>query len=250
MKLKDFKNIHASGKDLSKVISQGKEIWSISHIPGGDKLIGGDELYGFYGEVKQNDLITSISLLDMVGITKGTRVSLSEPWLKFNSNGSIIYVAKKPFVYGIDWNTINSVGAVYGEKEILYQDHRYKVRLLRGTGQADPKVIQSAFNGPILYESETNKLFVPILDKVKDNSWKYPDNIQPNPEDWGGMYTNEDLGMGENLSNGTYTWTQDQCYRANSYSRRGGSDISGAGAGGYLDANIIHAYRPVLELVE
>ncbi|ARV77249.1 virion structural protein [Pseudomonas phage Noxifer] len=92
----------------------------------------------FRGEVAPADLITGPALVAAVGVTTGAAFEDGNPtWLKFDENGKVFYIAKKPLRTGVTWEILNGFGAVYGSKIITIGNKRYRVRLMTG-GTSDP----------------------------------------------------------------------------------------------------------------
>src|SRR5690554_4552276 len=60
--------------------------------PGGKVIIGGNTQSGFLGEVSANELVDGLTLASMVGLSAGTDINDSEPWLKFVHKGKILFV--------------------------------------------------------------------------------------------------------------------------------------------------------------
>ena len=101
-----------------------------SGLPGSNTLIGGDELGGYFGEVSALDLISGEDLCDAIGLTAGTLQNSDAGWLKYYNDNEIIYVTKRTFRHSISWDSINAVGAIFGDKKIAIGNHVFAVRAL------------------------------------------------------------------------------------------------------------------------
>lgn len=98
--------------------------------PGGKVILKGDREYGFLGFVQPEEMgellenpegkqeFNGVNLATAVGITQGTSIHSSTPWMKFISKGDIIFVPVKPIRYSTPWNAIYNAGAVYGDGTI------------------------------------------------------------------------------------------------------------------------------------
>lgn len=71
----------------------------------------------FLGEVTPTQLISADTVASNIGLFSGTSISggSAAGWLKFNYNGKIIYISKRPVKHTVSWNQIYAAGAVYGD---------------------------------------------------------------------------------------------------------------------------------------
>ena len=216
-------------------------------IPGPQSLIAGDKSAGFYGEVPSSQFITGTALASRMGITMGTAQNDTEPWLKFNLDGKILFIAKKPFRHTISWDHINSVGAVYGNKTVNISGKTYKVRLIKGAA-IDPADWNATDKSAI--GSEWNRLILPITDLAENQAWRYPAYAGTNVPDWGIRYSYSDIVTRDGGGNGYLTWCQEAITTVGGYRIiRGGGDASNVGSIGSNNGSYTHGWRPVLELV-
>lgn len=204
----------------------------------------GDANTGFYGEVAAADLVTGDQLASAIGLTAGTAYNSDAGWLKFNYYGKTLYIAKKPFRYGISWNAIYLRGAVYGDdtnglyigasavtqnRKVWLDGKQYRVRLLFGSatnpGTGTP--------GRELRE---------LLDRVYADTDYWPGQT------WG-AYSADDLGFGATATaNGFYNWMI-ETYNANTANRLVYKYSTAHSQIAYTTANNAEAWRPVLELI-
>lgn len=120
--------------------------------PGPQTLQAGDMNDGFFGEVSASELFSGDELSLTLGVTGGTSQNSDAGWLKFASNGKILFIAKKSFRHSISWDHIYSRGLVYGTDDngenprgtpknqyttVERSGNQFAVRLLTG-GNADP----------------------------------------------------------------------------------------------------------------
>lgn len=110
---------------------------------------------------KVNNIVTVEKLKDMIGMTQGTNsVTGDINFLKFNDNGSIIYIASNVISASISWNYLESLGMVVG-KEISINGKRYICRLMSGSN-GDPNVVD---------DSEWKRLIVDLVPSKSDSNW-------------------------------------------------------------------------------
>jgi len=216
-----------------------------SNSPGPKILVGGDSDAGYFGRVPYTDLVSGDSLADMLGISSGTSQHSTTDWLKFYSNGKIIFTTMKPIRYSISWDDIDAANAVYGDETVEINGLTYKVRLWRGA-QNDPSHDEDSDRDAI--GSEWNKLMLPIHEKAPSNfSYSYVD--EPT-EDWGINFTDADL-LTDNSGNGYYSWCRETRGSTTSYRvvRGGHSGVSRSFWYTSSYSTTARGWRPVLELV-
>lgn len=242
--LDDFSKIIVGGREISKVLHQGKIIWQASG------LIAGDMEAGFYGEIPASEFITGNALATAIGLTAGTAQYSNEPWLKFALDGKVLYVAKKSYRHSIARNDIDFVGAITGTKTITINGDTYKVRVLQ-TGQG------VAFDdSPTNYHySEYNRLMLPIHIKAKTKTWETPEYVESDLPDWNIGYTDADLNTVFGSGKGTTT----HCFERSTYSNGNFHTLRGAGTTNrdassrglaMADSRLDYmGWRPCLELV-
>lgn len=182
-------------------------------LPGEETPVGGNTRLGFFGEVAVEDLINGEDLCTHLGLTVGTLQHSDAGWLKFANNGGFLFVAKKTIRHSISWNSINAVGAVFGEKLILIGNNVYAIRLLTSP--------------------EWDALIVPTHVDSGSKWWNYID---------------ADLQVNYNVSgNGCYTWTSTPSGSYRIF--RGYSSVSYSNSYLPSDASSNYGFRPVLEFL-
>ena len=99
--------------------------------PGGKILTHGYMNSGYFGQY--TGICTGNQLASAVGLaSRGSGLFFTTEqikWVKFASKDRIIFWATKPLRKGISWDQKNSVGVVFGSKEITFEGITYKVRL-------------------------------------------------------------------------------------------------------------------------
>lgn len=210
--------------------------------PGPQELIAGDEEAGFYGEVSAADLIDGLTLAAEIGLSAGTAFNHDSSWLKFAYQGRKLYVAKKPFRYGLPFNSISQLGADYGNVTVTVGNYLFKVRLLTGADTDPTSITRSTYDPVGTHNSEWNQLMYRINET----------EIASDPRPKWATYTDQDLSLGQVYHEGVLGTLS---YVSNRHTQwgcvhRGGGVITFFGAAGVLNADVHHGWRPVLELVQ
>lgn len=247
-----IENIKFNKSDIEKALCNNETIWSGSDdktgSPGPKKLIGGNLQAGFFGEVPANSFITGKELSNMLGFGNGSILYSDEPWLKFAYLGKIEFIPKKPIRNYVDWWYLNTRRFIYGDKTIEIKGKTYKIRLIKGKTEGKQDNTTS-YSGSINHNSEWNRLMLPIH-KDAPSSWAYPNNVESPTENWNIGYTDNDLGLNYQESEGSYTWCQEYGETRDLRLCRGFRGVSYSNSG-LIDEHSKHqAWRPVLELVE
>lgn len=265
---KETETHFASDISSAKTFTTPSEVDDQTDAPGPKNLISGTMALGFFGEVSASELITGNNLASQTGVTQGSAQFSDTPWLKFASEGKILFVAKKSIRSAISWDAINTAKCVYGDegdKVIVQNGHSYKVRLLKGANPVfNPKApINGQSNGgdgyskEVNHYSEWNKLMCAIHTEAPTKAWAYPDNVEATLEvlthDLGsganGMYTDQDLHTHNTHGDGTYCWCQEMTTSTSSRLYRGYTGVSGAGSGASSTTYATRGWRPVLEFI-
>lgn len=184
--------------------------------------------HGFFGEVVVEDFITYSSLSTTVNYSRGSLINVTTPWLKFYSNGAILFTPRIHIRDYCQWNALNTLGLVYGETVIEILGHYYKVRLMRG-GNSDPSTGPGGEWDTLMYSISARK---PL-------GWSFAD------------YTDAELGVDAATNRGTVCMETSASNSSYNISRGNGAP----GITNYLSntpknyAGIYAVWRPVLELI-
>lgn len=173
-------------------------------LPGPKDLIAFYEGAGFYGETTVSELYSGLQLAAEIGLTHGTAQFSDEPWLKFVIDGRIIYKSKKSYRHSINWDAIDAVNAVFGDRTLTKDGIRYKIRLMSTSLHED----MYETSGVITHGSEYNRLIYPIHENASTGLWNYPDNVEDYVPDWGVHY--KDVDINATTSHGRSQWMQQQ----------------------------------------
>jgi hypothetical protein len=92
----------------------------------------------FIGEILAANFITGSALAAAVGLTDGTLVNDTTPWLKFVDNGSTFYMPKKIIRMTLSWAQLNALGMIMGTKTVVIGGLTYRVRVMTGGDGNDP----------------------------------------------------------------------------------------------------------------
>lgn len=209
--------------------------------PGPETLIAGDEQAGFFGEVTSNELIDGERLALEIGLSAGVPYHTDEPWLKFAYQGKILYVAKKPFRYGLSFDSISQLGADYGDVTVTVGNYLFKVRLLTGADSDPTSIARSTYDPVGTHNSEWNQLMYRINET----------EIASDPRPKWATYTDQDLFLGQVYHEGGSGTLN---YVSNRHTEwgcvlRGGGEITFFDATHVDNADVHHGWRPVLELI-
>lgn len=199
--------------------------------PGGQILTHGDiTVGGYFG--RYTGICTGNALSSAVGLASrgsGTHfINEQIMWVKFGFEDKILFIATKPLRKAITWNQMNSVGVVFGTKEVTFGGITYKCRNARvgysGSGITGQK---GASDLPLLK----------AVNAGAGGTWRW-DNLTDEElffENWG-------LDQGE-LSIGQEDEPGDSSHSYWYYNGRG------AGTCSKTDPNAIFGWRPILEVV-
>ncbi|MNZ89486.1 hypothetical protein D3C78_1084120 [compost metagenome] len=91
----------------------------------------------FKGEVPTSSLITGSALATAAGLSVGTAINDTQPWLHFVTQAGVtLYIAKKHYRHSVTWNNLSAANIVNGTKTVLIGGKTYKVRLITGGATA------------------------------------------------------------------------------------------------------------------
>lgn len=274
--IKDKSITHYNSR-LNSNSDRFKETVESQSIPGSKVQIGktvdGVKFFGevavagkarLFNENPDSEMISGNDLASTIGLTHGTRQFSEAGWLKFEIDGKVLFVAKKPFRRSISWDQIELAGAVDGAKVITKDGVTYKVRLMKGLHENSP----TSWSGESNHGSEWNRLMLPIHENsAKGKTWKHEANVSSIEKNEsiahtlgadGGLYTNKDLHTNydkDDMSTfGSYSWMQED--RPNGDGRykmkiaRGLAGVSESNQGLSHDTSVRYGWRPVLEVVQ
>ena len=197
--------------------------------PGPKELKTGDLSCGYFGKVESSEfgaisgtntaadgkILSASNLATAVGVTGGTVINETVPWHKFIFKGEIIYIAEKGIREKISFETIASMGCVYGSKIITMNDKKFRVTLLKGI---DADIYNSKKGAPT---RNTASEWDILLRGLSQN----PETIN-----WGTNLTDKDLGIIDSDNKDCCAYvkepTTDYVYESGSYS--GSYDYYGA----------------------
>lgn len=213
----------------------------------------------FLGEVTAASFITGANLATAIGLTTGTLINSTSPWLRFRLKGKELYVPRQPLRHTVSWETLYQLGAVYGDDttgtnpspvgsgriqnaRVTIGGKVYRVRLLKGS-PVDPYPGRTGVYDPAeVIGSEWDAIFYPIVSNdTKLLSYKGPKLAS---------YTMVELYLHYSAGYGGYNLTQETCLglpdtrmvRASMgacYVVNNGKTVADSGGG----------WRPVLELI-
>lgn len=194
--------------------------------PGPQRLAAGTLDLGFFGYTWPDELITGNALASNIGLSAGTAQFSDAGWLKWVKDGTIMFVARKPFRHTISWDQIDARGAVFGTRTVSIGGKTYKVRLLTG-GNANPASAAGGEWNQIMYGTHRDEF--PAWASLSDC----------------GLHVHGDCGFGFR------SWCQEtsSSNSANRVLRGGLSGVTLFDVSTSSDTNAHYGWRPVLELV-
>lgn len=162
----------------------------------------GDE---YLGEVPASELITGNDLASLVGLAAGTSQNSDTNWLKYRSEGKILYVSKKNIRNNVTWNQLNAVNVVNSSRIITIKGEQYRIGLLKGLGPDTSGFVRNSYDNPATFGSEWNRLMYPVSIDIPS----YPKTSQT-IDNWAN-FPQDDSADGLNIStgNGAYSWCQE-----------------------------------------
>ena len=221
---------------------------SITYTTASSFLSAGDLQAGYYVTVASEDFISGETLASEIGLVEGTAYNSETPWLKFAWNEGTTMVPQRPLRYGLSWDAINAIDAVYGGANapiVLINGEDYKVRLMR-MADIDPFKAnkEDEITGP---NNEWNKLMLPIHANAP-NSWENPEYVDEPTEDWNINFTDTDLLTSWRAGEGTQQWGQEtDSQDSTSHVVRGYTGVSALDTIYSGSSYERYGWRPVLE---
>lgn len=113
---------------LLQAASLSRLVKALAKSPGSDIPIHGDLINGYFGVVPESELISAMSLTNMVNASKiGSVANYNVDWLKFSVSGRIIYIAQKAYRHSLSVDMLSSAGLVNSDKPIELETGRFKL---------------------------------------------------------------------------------------------------------------------------
>jgi len=241
--------------------------------PGPQLLAAGDGDDGWFGEVSAANLFTGDELASILGVTEGVSQNSAAGWLKFASNGKVLFVAKQALRYSISWDHIYSRGLVYGTDDtgkaprgtlvnqrttVTVGGNEYIVRLLTGAEsdpfpESDPlfftaDMVDMDVGGGSEWNDLIYRVHVDIPTSDGTDGMRADRHGGPQVGDNWTNYSDADLNVA--VGNGRYTWCQEQSDTTSFYRVfRGNNDVAYFTRGNADNTHSLYGWRPVLELV-
>lgn len=242
------------------ILYQRPKILSGITGPGPQDILAGDSTLGFYGEFSASEFLTGTVLASAIGLTAGTAVNNTTPWLKFSLDGKTLFIPKTAYRCSLSWDSLYQVGAVYGTSDnglyptgtprlqnakVTFLDRQFIVRLLKGA-DADPSVTASSYYVTGTHNSEWSRLFYAIVSDDPNLNGKYTGPKLAS-------YTEADLQMrwiDATQTPGSYNWCQETPASYTTYRDiRGYYGPSRFQRGTSSSGNSNFGWRPCLELI-
>lgn len=214
----------------------------------GRGLIAGTVEHGYYGVFTADEVIRGDTLATVVGVSAGVSIHATDGWLGFSLDGKRLLVAKKPIRHSVSWDQLHSKGVALG-KEVLIQNNRMNVRLLRGASTS-PANDSLAFafddDSRMTHGSEWNRLIYHVSKTILSGDRMSSEGIVTGDF---AQFTNDELGI-SGVSAWRANWAMESL-RSSSARRifRGNGVVSDvAGIESWQTGGL--SWRPVLELID
>lgn len=213
--------------------------------PGGQTLIVGNAVNGFYGEVPAADIFTSTQLATALSISSyGTMINDTVPWVKVSLDGRTFFTPLKALRHSLTWSVCDSmqIRTEAHNRRITKAGLTYRVTMMTGIG---PTWVGAVGEDPAGCEgSQYNRIIYRLCELN-------PPREEPPSF---GAYTLSQLGLTVN-DPGCAMMTQEGSGGTH-LQRNGGGGETGSnawhGLQQYLTDNVTDQYRgwrPMLELV-
>ena len=188
------------------------------------ELKAGHLSLGYYGIVPATEFIDGETLAQKIGLCAGTVIHHDEDWIQYVIDRRVCLVAKRPLRYGISWNAIDEVGAVFGEQQVSIQGQTFKVRLMRGS-RTNPMTFKIGDNPDTTWGSEWNRVMYRLCEEDRvylgeglnhaSNAGsvgvdEIGDEAPPEKEIWE-HFKQTDLGVSNQPQWGMCSWCQEAC---------------------------------------
>jgi hypothetical protein len=190
---------------------------------------------------QRNALPTGTSLAQTLGIGNATPevlINNDSGWLKFVHNGTIKYIAKKPFMHTVSWNDIAKAEAVYGNRTVRIGSRLFRVSLLSGA-EADPTTWTTGNTDPVQgVGSEWNTLMYRVHNTV------------PSSQVGANWWNFSDADIVVTTGNGRYTWCRETVSSTTARRvLRGVDSLSHFGTDASSGTSTTRGWRPCLTLI-
>lgn len=195
-----IENIAYVGRDFESIMYMDKKIELVSNTnPGlGGSLLDGTMEAGFFGEVTQQELISTKNLTDMClsRWNKDKLAVLNEytTWLKFAYMDKVEYIAKQPLCDKVTLTYLLENNLVDGSRIITINGIKYRIRLIKGKTEGKQSDTSST-KGSINHYSEWNRLILPLVTDRNESNYEYPDNVESDRLKWTERYLEDDFSF-------------------------------------------------------
>ncbi len=112
----------------------------------------------YLGLMFDTHFINYVDLSEKVGLASFNGTLKEKGWLHFRQNGKSLYLASRPVVWGVSWETLSDLGLISGLKTIDIDGKLFKVRLPKGTSTPHTST-RGGFELPVTIGSEWDTLF-------------------------------------------------------------------------------------------
>lgn len=197
---KEIENIAYVGRNFESIMYMDRKIELVSNTNSGlgGSLLDGTMEAGFFGEVTQQELIDTKTLVDMCFtnsiIDNSAIFNENVIWLKFAYMGKVEYIPKQPLCSYVTLTSMNNNNLVDGSRILTINGIKYRIRLIKGKTEGKQSDTSSN-SGEINHHSEWNRLFLPLTKDRNESNYKYPENVEPDRLKWTGRYVESDFSF-------------------------------------------------------
>lgn len=255
----DITDVIYMGRKNECIMYMGRKIEIPPYIRpklvGSKKLLDGTMEAGFFGEVTQQELISTKDLINMClpkyNLKDNAILNENATWLKFAYMNKVEYIAKQPLCSYIPLDIMNKSNLVDGSRILTINGIQYRIRLIKGKTEGKQSDTSSN-SGEINHYSEWNRLFLPLTKDRNESNYKYPENVEPDRLKWTGRYVESDFSFYDDrlrrkkLSGAV---CQEDLHN-NKALVRGNKTVESSLMVGSSQINQTVGWRPVLEVVD
>lgn len=197
---KEIENITYVGRNFESIMYMDRKIELVSNTNSGlgGSLLDGTMEAGFFGEVTQQELITTKDLINMCFakfvLDGNTILNENATWLKFAYMNKVEYIPKQPLCNYVALNIMVKNNLVDGSRILTINGIKYRIRLIKGKTEGKQSDTSSN-SGEINHYSEWNRLFLPLTKDRNESNYKYPENVEPDRLKWTGRYLEDDFSF-------------------------------------------------------
>lgn len=159
-------------------IANNHPVVDFSNLPGSKRLIAGDKNAGFLGFVEAEEFITGADLCTSIGLSQGSIINSTTPWIKYMWKGKICFRAVKSIMRSVTWDAIYNAGAVYGtdDEGLLPPTGRLGTNLFIDGADNSINTTNQRFLGDKTFDTDYADTVARVGDTIVLKGWSNGDN--------------------------------------------------------------------------